>query len=128
MDITISVDTTSPRAAALGRAMDAYNARNTPLNEQQFLQKLVEGQLDGLVQSYLTTTLSKIDFLGRFTVDERVTIRSAAASDGVVKDYLELLNAATEVSLISARTIAGVQALEAGGLIASGRGAVILAL
>lgn len=127
MDFTLSVDTAA-RLAALGRALAAFNASNPAITEQQFLQKIVDGKLDELAKAYVQATLTKIEFLDRFTVDERVAIRAAAATNGVVKDYLELLNAATEVSLTSTRTITGVQSLEAGGLLAAGRGAEILAL
>jgi hypothetical protein len=128
MDLTITVAEGSARRLALTRAMDAYNARNPPITEQNLLQKLVDGQLDSLVASYVTTTLSKLDFLNRFTVDERVAIRTAAQSNAQVADYLGLLDAAQTVDLTDARTTAGVQALEAAGLIAQGRAAQILAL
>jgi hypothetical protein len=127
MDITISIPT-GPRATALTRALVAYNTSNPSLTAEQFVQKLVNGQLDSLVASYVTTKLSKLDFLDRFSVEERVTIRTAAKQNGVVQDYLELLNAAQEVNLASERTTAGVNALEAAGLLAEGRASEILEL
>lgn len=122
------VVTEPARAAGLARALAAYNERNPQLSQEEFVQKMVDGQLDALAKAYVTTTLSKNEFLDRFTQAERIAIRQAAQTNGVVNDYLELLAAASEVSLTSARTTAGVQALEAGGLIAAGRGTVILAL
>jgi hypothetical protein len=127
MEITIQINSAA-RVAAISRALAAFNVSNPALTESEFVQKLVDGQLDSLAKSYVTTSLSKVDFLGRFTVEERVAIRQAAVSNAVVNDYLELLAAVTEVSLVSERTTAGVQALETGGLIAAGRGAAILAL
>jgi hypothetical protein len=128
MELTITLDVSSPRRIALERAMDAYNERNAPLNETAFLQKMVDAHLDSLVASYLTTTISKLNFLDRFTPQERIIIRAAAAQNPTVNDYLELLNAAQVVDLTSARTIAGVSALEAATLIAAGRASEILAL
>lgn len=125
----LSITVTDPaRTIGLARALAAYNERNPQLSQDEFVQKLVEGQLDALAKAYVSATLKKIDFLDRFTVAERVAIRQAAAVNAVVNDYLEQLAATADVSLTSQRTIAGVQALEAGGLIAPGRGAVILAL
>jgi hypothetical protein len=127
VEYTLSV-ADGARAVALTRALEAYNARNTPLNGPQFLQKLLDGQLDSLVASYVVTTVTPLAFLQRFTTEERVAIRTAAKSSAALEDYLKMLDAATEVNLTHTVTVAGVQALEAGGLIAAGRGAEILAL
>jgi hypothetical protein len=127
MDLAVTI-TDAARLAGLSRALAAYNTSNPPLTEQEFVQKVVDGQLDAMAKTYVRSTLTKLEFLDRFTAEERIAIRAAAATNGVVKDYLELLNAATEVSLTSVRTVGGVQALEAGELIAAGRAAEILAL
>lgn len=127
MDLAIAVSDAA-RLAGLSRALAAYNTSNPPLSEQEFVQKVVDGQLDAMAKTYVKSTLTKLEFLDRFTVEERVAIRAAAATNGVVKDYLELLNAASEVSLTSARTVTGVQALESSALLAQGRAAQILAL
>lgn len=127
MDYTINVSS-SPRSIALERALDAYNASNSPMTAEAFMQKLIDGQLDGLVSAYLKTVITKLEFLGRFTADERVGIRSAAATNPSIADYLDLLNAAQDVMLTDARTDAGVQMLETAGLLAAGRAAQILAL
>lgn len=126
MDILVTV-TEGSRTTALIKGLEAYNARNVNVTEQQFVQKMVDAQLDALVSAYLVTTVSKLEFLNRFTTPERVTIRTAAKASPAVEDYLELLNAAEEVRLTSETTIQGVNALEAAGLIAAGRAAEILA-
>jgi hypothetical protein len=71
--------------------------------------------------------------MNRFTDTELANIYSAAKSSVMVEVWLEKLNAAspeadgTSVDLDDPRTVAGIQLLEAGGLIAVGRAAEILA-
>lgn len=72
-------------------------------------------------------TLTKVAYLKRFTQAERIGIREAAKVNVVVEDYVELLNLAQDVDLADPETIAGVQQLEAAGLLAAGRAAEILA-
>jgi hypothetical protein len=129
MDYTVSVSNAA-KSIALTRALNAYNAGNPTLNEQQFIQKLVDGQLDGLVASYVNVRIDVIDFLNRFTAQERVAIREAAKVNAQLDDYLQLLNAAPggKVNLTSDTVSAGVQSLEAAGLIGTGRAAEILTL
>lgn len=130
MEYVIIVTDDSARAKALAKALEAYNSRNTPVEVLEFMQKMVDQQLDSLVASYLTVKIDVIDFLDRFTVNERVAIRTAAKSNAAIDDYLQMLNAAPEgkVNLTSERTVAGVHALESAQLIGAGRAAEILAL
>jgi len=128
MDITVSV-TTNAHQAALQKALGAYNASgNSALTLDEFLQKLVYGQLDGLVSAYLVTKLTKLEFLNRMTSAERIAIREKAKVSPAIHDYMAMLDAAQDVDLTDPRTIGGVQALEASGLIGEGRAAEILAL
>lgn len=127
MDYTISI-TENPKAIALQRALDVYNASNPQLTPEGFMQRLIDGQLANLVASYVVTNVTKLAFLNRFTAEERIGIRTAAQSNVAIADYLAMLDAAQDVDLTDARTIGGVRALEAAGLIAAGRAAQILAL
>lgn len=128
MDITTSV-TSAAHLAALQKALAAYNAANgASLDQPAFVQKLVLGQLDGLVAAYLKTDLTNLDFLTRFTQAERIAIRTAAQSNAAVADYLAMQDAAGSITLTDQRTIDGVNALEAAGLIGAGRAAKILTL
>jgi hypothetical protein len=127
MDITVTV-TDAAKLAALDKARTAYNLSAQPLSEVEFLQKLVDGQLDGLVASYLVTRITPFDFLNRFTQAERAAIRTAAVGNPLIADYIAMVDAAPAVVLTDALTIAGVNALEVAGLIAPGRGAAILAM
>ena len=71
--------------------------------------------------------VTKLEYLRRFTGEERVTIRTVAKSNAVLEDYLALLELAEEVNLDDADTVGAVSMLEGAGLIATGRAAEILA-
>ena len=72
-------------------------------------------------------TITKLEYLRRFTTAERVAIRAAASANPVLDDYLKLMELAQEINLDDADTIAAVQMLEQSGLIAAGRAAEVLA-
>jgi hypothetical protein len=72
-------------------------------------------------------TLSKLEYLRRFTGTERISIRTAAKSNAVLEDYLAMLELAEEIRLDDADTVAAVNMLEQVGLLATGRAAEILA-
>lgn len=127
MEITTTVIDGSARAAALSRAVAAYNASNTPLNEQQFLQKLIDTNLDSLAQAYAVARIAPFDFLSRFTPAERAGILTASKADGALADYINMVNAAETINLTSELTTTGVNTLESAGLIGAGRAAQILA-
>ncbi len=73
-----------------------------------------------------STPISPLAFRNRFTMDEKVAIYSAAKSSVAIEVWLADLQVATEINLSHVQTIAGVQALEAYGLIGAGRAAQIL--
>ena len=68
--------------------------------------------------------LTKLEFLRRFTAEERIAIR--ASTNPIIVDFMELLNLAENVRLDDADTIAGVNYLESIALLAVGRAAIIL--
>ena len=72
-------------------------------------------------------TLTRLEYLRRFTDTERKTIRAAARVNDALDDYLYMLEMAEEVRTDDPVTMAGVHALEAAGLIGVGRAAEILA-
>ena len=72
-------------------------------------------------------TITKLEYLRRFTTAERVAIRAAAAANPVLDDYLKLMELAQEINLDDTDTVAAVQMLEQAGLIAAGRAAEVLA-
>ena len=70
---------------------------------------------------------SKYEFLKRFTSAERKAINAAAKVNADIEDFKTLLDAAQEVDCGNQDTVAGVNALEAAGILAAGRAAEILA-
>lgn len=129
MDFTVSV-TTDARTLVLERALVAYRTVKPDATEEEFVQALVDAQLDIMVPQYLKPIITHLDFLDRFTVDERIAVRTAAQTNPIVADFLDLLNAVKDrmVDLTDQRTINGVNALESMALISTGRAAQILAL
>ena len=77
--------------------------------------------------------LTKLDYMNRFTDAELAGIYSAAKQSIDVEVWLAKFNSATadadgtSVDLDDPRTVGGLQALEAAGLLAAGRAAEILA-
>lgn len=74
--------------------------------------------------------ITKLAFRSRFTSTERAAItyaaKQATPQGAAVQSYLDDTQAATFIDLSRPETRAGVQALEAAGLIAAGRAAQIL--
>ena len=71
-------------------------------------------------------TMTQLEYLRRFTVEERVAIRAAAAHNPVLADYLQLMELAQDINTGDADTIAAVTLLEQTGLIAPGRANEVL--
>lgn len=70
--------------------------------------------------------LTKLEFLRRFSINERIALRQAAQASPQVYDYMALLELAEEVFLDDPDTVGGVEFLEQIGLIGVGRAAEIL--
>ena len=73
------------------------------------------------------TTLTKLEYMDRFTDTELSGIYAAAKQSVQVEVWLERFKLAESIDLTDVRTIAGVNALEQAGLLAEGRAAEILA-
>ena len=71
-------------------------------------------------------TWTKLEYLRRFTQDERIAIRTAAKQVPALEDYVALLELATEVRSDDPDIIAALQMLEGAGLIGAGRAQEIL--
>ena len=70
--------------------------------------------------------MTKLEYLRRFTVEERVAIRAAAPQNAVLLDYLQLMELAQDINTGDSDTIAAVTMLEQSGLIAAGRANEVL--
>ena len=71
--------------------------------------------------------LTKLQYLRRFTQQERINIRNAAGSSPELYDYLAMLELAEEIDLDDPDTVGAVNMLEMVGLIAAGRADEVLA-
>ena len=71
-------------------------------------------------------TWTKLEYLRRFTQDERIAIRTAAKQVPALDDYLELLALATEVRSDDPDIVGALTMLEGAGLIGAGRAQEIL--
>ena len=72
------------------------------------------------------STMTKLEYLRRFTTEERVAIRAAATQNPVLADYLALMELAQEINTGDADTVAAVTMLEQAGLLAAGRANEVL--
>lgn len=70
--------------------------------------------------------VSSLEFMERFTQEERIALRRAAKESEALEDWLDLLRAAQSVDLDDPRTVGGLQAFAAEGLITAERAAEIL--
>lgn len=109
---------------------DAGNVTNTIIATPEFVEANYPGHyrevIDILPQPLPVTVITKFEFLKRFTSDERKAIYAAAKINLDVEDFKMLLDAAQEVDLAHPDTAAGVNLLEAAGLLAQGRSVEIL--
>ena len=71
-----------------------------------------------------STSLSKLEFMSRFTTEERIMIRSS--TDPVVLDIMKLLELAEFVNVSDTTTQQGVGYLVHSGILSSERAAEIL--
>ena len=74
------------------------------------------------------TQYSRVDFMSLFTQPELVAIYTAAKTDVQIEIFLDFMKAADFINTTDPRTRAGVQTLEVGGLITTGRANEILSL
>lgn len=74
----------------------------------------------------IAMTWTKLEYLRRFTQDERIAIRVAAKQVPQLEDYLALLELASEVRSDDPDIVAALAMLEAAGLIGVGRATEIL--
>lgn len=71
-------------------------------------------------------SLTHLGFLRRFTSDERIAITQAGLSNAAIADYIKMLDVAKFINTTDDDVAAGVQALEAAGVIDVGRATEIL--
>lgn len=72
------------------------------------------------------TRLSKLSFRNRFTLEEKVALEEARASNAMLRVFLDDISSADFIDLEDEAVITGVTFLETDGLIAAGRSKEIL--
>lgn len=103
---------------------------NTVVADAAFMDEHHGGDYELLADAPQATStklvLTRLAFRNRFTTNEKIALYTAAESNVHLKVYLDDVNAATYIDLTLPETIAGVQLLEAAGIIGSGRANEIL--
>lgn len=103
---------------------------NTVVADAAFMDEHHGGDYELLADAPQATPtkrlLTRLAFRNRFTTNEKIALYTAAESNVHLKVYLDDVNAATYIDLTLPETIAGVQLLEAAGIIGSGRANEIL--
>lgn len=103
---------------------------NTVVADAAFMDEHHGGDYELLADAPQATStklvLTRLAFRNRFTTNEKIALYTAAESNVQLKVYLDDVNAATYIDLTLPETIAGVQLLEAAGIIGSGRANEIL--
>lgn len=104
------------------------NVENTIVASQDFVEQNYPGRFREIPEPPppRKTIITRYEFLKRFTAQERKAINAAAKRDADVEDFKLLLEAAQEINLTNEDTIAGVNQLEASGLLSPGRASEIL--
>lgn len=106
----------------------SFNLPNVSIHEfEEDIPDLNISVWDSQSESLITAggTLTKLNFLNRFTITERLAIR--ASTDPIVNDIMKLLEVAEYVDTTDTNTINGVGYLSAVGLLASNRVPEVLA-
>lgn len=109
--------------------LGTHAAHLIPVSGYEVLGKKL---VNGVWEDYTPPTvrkaiLTKLEYMDRFTDAELAGIYTAAKSSVQVEVWLEKFKLATDINIDDPRTIDGLQALEAAGLLAAGRAAEILA-
>lgn len=106
-----------------GKVVDRFPGKT----DEEVLAELASQQQPPASQQPAPRPVTKLAFMERFTDEELAAIYAAAKTDVRVEVWMDKLKLASEIDLADPRTKAGVEALEALGLIAQGRAAEVLA-
>ena len=123
----------------IGTALNDYDGPAIPAPADFDISRIDDYRVDedGTLVLLAQTRLTRLQFRNRFTAQEKALLELAAMDDpsaepaqrlqaASLRAYLADLAAAEFVDLADAPTVAGVQALEAAGLLAEGRAVEIL--
>ncbi len=108
---------------------DQNNVIDRIIADAAFVESRFPGRYRVMEETVMTPfkpILTRLEFMQRFTLQERKDIRTAAKSNKDVEDMMQMLEIASFIDVNRADTIAMVNALESAGLLVSGRAAQIL--
>ena len=124
----------------IGTALDDYDGPAIQAPADFDISRIDDYRVaeDGTLVLLAPTRLTRLQFRNRFTAQEKAQLELAAMDDpsaepaqrlqsASLRAYLADLAAAEFVDLAEQSTVAGVNALEAAGLLAEGRAAEVLA-
>ena len=124
----------------IGTALDDYDGPAIQAPADFDISRMADYRLaeDGTLVLLAQTRLTRLQFRNRFTALEKAQLELAAMDDpsaepaqrlqsASLRAYLADLAAAEFVDLADQSTVAGVNALEAAGILAEGRAAEVLA-
>jgi hypothetical protein len=114
-------------ASSLSGPVDKPNMIEVGENAEQYIGMVYEnGEFLPGPGPEPRTVLTRLEYISRFSDAELAAIYTAAKKEIALEIYLDKLRASQDVTITDARTVAGVEALAAAGLIESGRVAAIL--
>ena len=124
----------------IGTALDDYDGPAIPAPADFDISRIDDYRVaeDGTLVLLAQTRLTRLQFRNRFTAQEKALLELAAMDDpsaepaqrlqsASLRAYLADLAAAEFVDLAEQSTVAGINALEAAGILAEGRAAEVLA-
>lgn len=106
--------------------IDQADLDNPMLSVAEQIQIVYVPQAGDIAPVPVSRILTKLEYLRRFTMEERIAVRQAAESSPMLADYLAMMELAEEIDTGDADTIGAVNMLEQVGLIGAGRASGVL--
>lgn len=100
---------------------------STPLSVDEINLKYSWDEVDGVWKLRNIGYISKLEFLRRFTLSERIAIRTKAKTDPIVEDFMDLLELSQVIGINDTDTINGLNYLSLLGILSTERIQEILA-
>lgn len=107
------------------KVVDQYAGKND--DEVLALIKAQQENEVAAAQAAMPKRIDKLEFLRRFTREERAALRTAQKTNVIAADLLTLIDLSDTLDLKDADLVANLIDLEAAGLLAAGRTAALLA-
>lgn len=122
------------------KVFEVLNSEETPITDPRYILGISNSANVGdtvTVYPNLSVTvervyipkviLTRLEFLRRFTAEERINIRAATKVNPQIEDFMELLNLAQDIDLTDNTLQYGMLALVSAGLLTEERRGIIMA-